>query len=128
MSAFIFCKHCRSERVDVRETTAGGDQVFACATCGQTATVAGFTLGRCGYGMEGVTALPRLLDEARRDVPGWERRPRVVAVGRLGPEFERRGVAGRIVRDVDEAAKALARGDAKVVALRIGSTTEGGAA
>lgn len=90
MGAIIFCRHCRSERVDVRETRPEG-QVFACSTCGQTETVAGFTLGRCGYGPEGLTALPRLIDEARRDVVGWERRPRVVAIGRVGPAFERRG-------------------------------------
>lgn len=93
MGAFIFCRHCRSERVDVRETRPDGAQIFACSTCGQTEIVRSFTLGRCGYSELGFAVLPRLLDEARRDVVGWERRPRVMAIGKCGPAFERRGGA-----------------------------------
>src|SRR5690606_3107732 len=48
MSAMIFCARCRSELVDVREVRPDGARVIACASCGQTEVVRGFTLGRCG--------------------------------------------------------------------------------
>jgi len=92
VSAFIFCRHCRSERVDVRETRPDGAQIFACSTCGQTEIVRSFTLGRCGYSEAGLLALPRLLDEARRDAV-WERRPRMVVAG-----VERRSGGARVIQ------------------------------
>jgi len=92
MSAMIFCAQCRSERVDVREVRPDGARVIACASCGQTEVVRGFTIGRCGYSEAGLLALPRLLDEARRDAV-WERRPRMVVAG-----VERRSGGARVIQ------------------------------
>ena len=92
MSAMIFCARCRSELVDVREVRPDGARVIACASCGQTEVVRGFTLGRCGYYKLGFAVLSRLLDEARRDAV-WERRPRMVAAG-----VERRGGGARVLQ------------------------------
>ncbi len=59
MPSVIFCQ-CGSDKVDVRYWDDKDTPVIACASCGKTANLPGFTLGRFGYTVA-------CLEEARND-------------------------------------------------------------
>lgn len=62
----VFCSKCKSEKVDVNhwEPGKGSDHsaIFQCYSCGHSAPVAGFTIGRSFNGTD------ESLAEAREDI------------------------------------------------------------